>query len=157
MLACAQICRIAEGAAGRAQPHDLLSAIEMVGRETVGQSLFTVTRFDARIFEVERLYSSDPAAYPLGGRKKKRDTAWGRQVLIERRPFLGEGAEAIRAAFDDHELILGLGLRSAINMPVVFAAECLGVVNFLCPGTRITDAAAADAHLLSVIATPAFL
>jgi hypothetical protein len=157
MLAVAPICRIAEGAAGRAQPHDLLSAIEMVRRETVGQSLFTVTRFDARNFEVERLYSSDPASHPLGGRKKKRDTAWGRQVLIERRPFLGKGAEAIRAAFHDHELILGLGLRSVINMPVVFATECLGVVNFLCPGTRIGDGAAANAHLLSVIATPAFL
>ncbi len=43
------------------------------------QSLtFTVMRHLAASNEVERIYSSNPAAYPVGGRKQKQGTSWVR-------------------------------------------------------------------------------
>jgi GAF domain-containing protein len=131
-----------------------LGAIERVGAATIGQALFTVMRFDEATMEVERLYSSDPQAYPVGGRKRKRHTAWGAQVLTGRRVFVGEGEEAIRAAFDDHPLILGLGLRSVINVPVVVADRCYGTLNFLCERGSLSQEDVATARLLALVAAP---
>lgn len=87
--------------------------------------------FHADSVEVERLYSSDEEAYPTGGRKQKRDTAWGRQVLDRGEPFIGRSADDIRANFNDHELILSLGLESVLNMPVRRGDRTLGTVNLL--------------------------
>ena len=74
--------------------------------------LFTAMRFHAATMEVERLHSSLTDSYPVSGRKPKRDTAWGKKVLIDREINLGFGAADIRWAFSDHETILGLGLNA---------------------------------------------
>jgi GAF domain-containing protein len=81
--------------------------------------------------ELERLYSSNPEAYPPGGRKQKRGTAWGQHVLIEQKIFVGEGSQAIEQSFDDHETIKRLGLQSIINIPISSDARCLGTLNIL--------------------------
>ena len=104
----------------------------------IGHQLFTVTAFDAGAMQVQRVYSSDAAAYPVGGRKPKRDTEFGRQVLIGRQPLICEGDAAIARIFDDHETIRGLGLHSSINAPVLDAGRCVGVLNFLMKGQRVT-------------------
>lgn len=105
---------------------------------TVGYLLFTVTWFDAVAMEVRRVYSSNPLAYPVGGRKAKRDTAWGRHVLIDGRSLICEGDEAIARMFDDHRAIRGLGLHSAINAPVLSEGKCVGVLNFLMAGDKVS-------------------
>ena len=97
----------------------------------IGHRLFTVMAFDARSMQVERVYSSNPEAYPAGGRKLKRDTAWGRRVLEEGRPYIGRNAEDIRSNFSDHELILGLGLESVMNVPVRALGQTIGTMNLL--------------------------
>jgi GAF domain-containing protein len=152
MLTPEQVARLAAAAASADQPGTLLQAIEGVGAATIGQSLFTAMRFDEAAMEVERLYSSDPQAYPVGGRKRKRETAWGMHVLIGRRVFVGEGEEAIRSAFDDHPLILGLGLRSVVNVPVVAGGRCRGTLNFLCKRPTLSQSDVALAGLLSLVA-----
>jgi GAF domain-containing protein len=157
MLAEEDIAELAAAAALRNQPYELLRAVELIGRRTIRQALFTVMRFYDRTMEVERLYSSDAAAYPVGGRKQKRDTAWGRHVLLEHRVFVGEGAQAIRASFDDHDRILGLGLLSVINVPVVFDGQCRGTVNFLCSRAALSPADVSTTRLLSLLAAPALI
>jgi hypothetical protein len=154
MLKPEQVAQLAAAAARADQPGTLLQAIERVGAATIGQSLFTVMRFDEAALMVERLYSSNPEAYPPGGRKKKRETAWGVHVLIERRVFVGEGEEAIRSAFEDHPLILSLGLRSVVNVPVVVAGRCRGTLNFLCERATLSQTDVAAASLLSLVAAP---
>lgn len=126
-----QSALLAAAAAAVDQPRALLQAVDTVGRQATGHSLFTAMLFDQASMTVQRIFTSDDQAYPLGGRKPKRDTAWGRHVLIEHRVFVGEDAGAIRAAFDDHALILGLGLRAVVNIPVVIAGRCRGTLNFL--------------------------
>jgi hypothetical protein len=152
-LAPAQRQRLA--AAGD-RPRALFAAVAAVAADAMGCALFTAMRFDAAAGEVERLYSTNPAAYPVGGRKAKRDTPWARQVLTERRIFVGSGDAAIRGAFDDHETIRALGLHSIVNVPVVVAATCVGTVNFLMLRDIVAAADIAIAEELGHAAAPAF-
>lgn len=95
-----------------------------------GWKLYTAMRYLAN-GEVERVHSSDPVAYPLGGRKPRRDTPWSRQVLVRGEPYYANDAAGIRFAFEDAEKILGLGLGAVINVPVKDGERVLGTLNFL--------------------------
>ena len=139
------------------QPHATLACIDQLGAIAIGHCLFSVNAFRVESMQVERLYSSNPAAYPLGGRKNKKATAWGQQVLIDRQLFIGEGEAAIRAAFDDHLLMHSLGVRSIINVPVVWRDTCLGVLNFACPLPRVESRQVATARMFGLIAVAALL
>jgi hypothetical protein len=149
-FSAAQLARLAAAARDPA-PLALLRAVDAVGREAMGHRLCTAMRFDAAAMTVRRIYSSDAAAYPVGGAKPKRDTDWGRQVLLQARVFVGEGEAAIRAHFADHALIAALGLRSIVNVPVVLRGECRGTVNFLWPEAVVTPGRRATAELLGLV------
>ena len=118
-------------------------AFERIDREAaavIGHGLFTVTAFDVTTMQVRRIYSSNAAAYPVGGRKAKRDTEFGRKVLVEGQPLVCEGDAEIARVFDDHETIRGLGMHSSLNAPVLDAERCIGVLNFLMAGETVTAA-----------------
>lgn len=118
----------------------VFAAADKAAQAAIGHRLFTVMAFDAEAMTVQRLYSSNPQAYPLGGRKKKRDTEWGRQVLERGKAYIGRSVDDIRASFDDHETILGLGLGAVLNMPVHICGRVVGTVNLLhVPGYYDTD------------------
>ena len=151
-LSADQIARLA-AATRDTTPLALLRAADAVGREAMGHRLCTAMRFDAAAMTVRRIYSSDEAAYPTGGAKPKRDTDWGRQVLLQAQVFVGEGEAAIRAHFADHALIARLGLRSIVNVPVMLRGECRGTVNFLWPAAVVTPGCRATAELLGLVAT----
>ena len=106
-------------------------AIAEAAANHIGHELFTIMAFHADAVQVERLYSSRPDAYPTGRRKEKRDTAWGRLVLEQGQPYIGRTVEDIRAHFDDHQLILGLGLESVLNVPVRVNGRTIGTMNLL--------------------------
>ncbi len=113
------------------QPRAVCAALETLSAEVIGHRLFTVMRFDSARSEVQRIYSNMPAVYRAGGRKRKKATAWADHVLRDMKVFLGSGPDDIRSVFDDHEAILGLGLGSVLNVPVVYAGRCLGTMNLL--------------------------
>jgi len=113
------------------QPSAICTALETLSAEVIGHRLFTVMRFDSARYEVQRIYSNLPAAYPPGGRKRKRATAWADHVLRDMKVFLGSRPDDIRSAFDDHETILSLGLGSVLNIPVVYSGRCVGTMNLL--------------------------
>ena len=95
-----------------------------------GWKLYTAMRY-LPSGEVERVHTSNPEAYPLAGRKPRRDTMWSRQVLVRGEPYYANDAAGIRAAFEDAEKILGLGLGAVINAPVKDGERVLGTLNFL--------------------------
>lgn len=109
----------------------LCHGIDQIAMALLDRELLTVNIFYPEHMELERLYSSNPEAYPPGGRKQKKGTAWGQHVLIDQQIFIGEGTEAIRQSFDDHETIARLGLQSVINIPITRNAVCLGTLNIL--------------------------
>jgi hypothetical protein len=95
-----------------------------------GWKLYTVMRCLAS-GEVERVHTSNPVAYPLAGRKPRRDTPWSRQVLVRGEPYYANDAAGIRAAFDDAEKLIALGLGAVLNAPVKDGDRVLGTLNFL--------------------------
>jgi GAF domain-containing protein len=109
----------------------LFEAIHQVARCRVDAGLVTAMRYDARQEMVERLYSSAPAAYPVGGRKLKRESDWSRHVLVEHRVLVSAGDDAIRTHYADHATIFGLGLHSCVNVPLVSESRCVGTLNVL--------------------------
>lgn len=137
-------------------PQAAFAAIDAYARLVLAHTLCTVNRYDASAMRVVRLYSSNPQAYPPGGSKDKTGTAWGRHVLLEQRVFVGEGEDAIREFFNDHDAIRDLGLKSVINVPVVHAGACLGTVNFLMPRPVLSEADIHAARLAALLALPAF-
>ena len=116
--------------AGRS-PDALFAAIALVAARRVEAGLVTVMRHHAVEQEVERLYSSNTQAYPVGGRKQKRDTGWSRKVLAEHQVLLSAGDDGIRESFEDHAIIFGLGLHSCLNVPLVSQGQCVGTLNVL--------------------------
>jgi GAF domain-containing protein len=111
-----------------------------------GWKLFTAMRY-LETGEVERVHTSDPVAYPLAGRKPRRDTPWSRQVLVRGEPYFANDAAGIRFAFEDAEKILGLGLGAVMNVPVKDGERVLGTLNFLreADGYRKEDLKQAEA------------
>lgn len=109
----------------------LCHGIDQIAMALLERKLLTINIFHAQHMELERLYSSNPQAYPPGGRKQKKGTSWGQHVLIEQKLFVGEGTDAIRQFFDDHETIARLGLQSVINVPISNDTLCLGTLNIL--------------------------
>lgn len=106
------------------------SSIGEEAQRRFGWKLFTAMRYLPG-GEVERVHTSNPDAYPLAGRKPRRDTPWSRQVLVRGEPYYANDAAGIRAAFEDAEKILGLGLGAVINVPVKDGERVLGTLNFL--------------------------
>ncbi|MEJ8839337.1 GAF domain-containing protein [Ramlibacter sp. AN1133] len=81
-----------------------------------------------------RAWTSDPLAYPVGGRKRKLRTPWTEQLLVRGEVFIGEGEASLAAAFDDAALIASLGLRGVINVPLMNGGRPRATFNVL--GTR---------------------
>ncbi|MCF8468240.1 MAG: GAF domain-containing protein [Sneathiella sp.] len=98
-------------------------------RRVVGHKMFTVLRYEEETGRVWRLYSSNPADYPAGGFKIMGPTPWGNLVLKQGQPFLGKDADALRWAYPDHETLFGLGLESALNIPMRVAGKTFGTIN----------------------------
>jgi len=119
-------------AAGAAKsPAALFAAIAAIAARRVDAGLVTAMRHDEAAATVARIYSSNEAAYPVGGRKVKQESDWSRHVLVECRVLISAGDDAIRKHYNDHAIIFGLGLHSCVNVPLVSGGKCLGTLNVL--------------------------
>jgi hypothetical protein len=120
----AELRRCTAAAGERGQPQPLYRAIDDSVQRLVGHKLFTLLVVDGD--EVARVYSSNPTAYPVSGRKPMNRTAWGDLVMKQHKTFIGRGPDDIRRAFFDHQLIFSLGLGSVVNTPVVYDDRTIG-------------------------------
>ena len=110
-------------------PGLLYASVDSLVQEVIGHRLFTLMRVHEATDEVERIYSSNTAAYPIGGRKVKRGTPWSRAVLDRGEVFVARNADEVREAFADHALIASLGIGSIMNVPIAWAGRRLGTMN----------------------------
>lgn len=127
----ASLLSVADAIAADASPQAAFRAVDRAVADVLGHDLFTVLVLRDGGREVERVYSSNVDAYPVGGRKPMGSTPWGDLVITRKRSFLGPDMDAIRWAFFDHERIANLGLGSAINVSVQLGGEILGVLAVL--------------------------
>ena len=140
-------------AAGAAQsPAALFGAIAEVARRRVDAGLVTAMRHDEAASTVERIYSSNEQAYPVGGRKVKQDSDWSRHVLAEHRVLVSAGDDAIRKHYNDHAIIFGLGLHSCVNVPLVSGGKCIGTLNVLRPQAEWSEGDVALVRALGIAA-----
>ncbi len=103
---------------------------------------------------LRRIWSSDPAAYPVGGGKTKTRTPWTRHLIEEAQVFVGEGDEVLATVFDDHARIAALGLHAIVNVPIVENGRCVATFNLL--GSRSTWASreVLAIRMLALLASP---
>lgn len=104
--------------------------------EDIGFVLFTVLQVD--LPEVVRLYSSNPDAYPVTGRKMMGPIPWRPHVIVEGQPWLGQTPADLAWAFPDHALITSLGCGCCLSIPVREGGQTVGTLNLLDAEGRYT-------------------
>ena len=152
-----ELARLAALVAGTADPPVAFAEADALIARTIGHKLFTIMRVHEAAGEVERLYSSNAAAYPAGGRKKREDTSWGRVVLTEGQVFVARTPEEIRHAFADHQLIASLGIGSIMNVPIGFAGRRLGTMNVAHDAGWFTAENAEAGRVVATLLAPVLL
>ncbi|MDW3685670.1 GAF domain-containing protein [Cupriavidus sp. CV2] len=140
-----------------AEPTVAFDAIGSATAALLGPGLLTINAYQRASSEVVRLWSSDTAAYPVGGRKRKADTPWTRRVLHQGEVFVGEGDAALEAVFDDISTIRGLALSAVVNVPVCERGRCVGTFNFLAARSAWTPGEVAVLRLFAQMVVPAVM
>jgi hypothetical protein len=115
--------------AAAADPIQVYAKIDGLVRETVGHKFLTVLRFVEETQEVERLYSSDTKAYPVGGRKQLKTINKDHSLAASGEIFLAANEAEVKNTFPDHELIFSLGAGAILNAPIRHAGRRLGTLN----------------------------
>ena len=131
------------------EPMELYAAVDRLVQEVIGHKLFTMMRVHEATSEVERIYSSNSAAYPVGGRKEKRGTPWNRVVLDRGEVFVARNPDEVREAFSDHALIFSLGIGSIMNIPLGYCGRRLGTMNISHDAGWFTEQDAAAGRLIA--------
>ena len=156
-LTVADLAAIGEVTASAREPEAIFRAVEALAQRAIGFRLFTIMRLHAGSQEVERLYSSDPVAYPVSGRKPKQGTPWGEQVLDRGEIFIANSPDEVRGAFADHELIFSLGIGAIMNVPIRFQRRSLGTMNICSEAGWFSDSDRAPGRLLATLLAPPLL
>ncbi len=151
------LATLAELSAGRHEPGQLYAAADLVVQRTIGHRLFTIMGFHEATMEVERVYSSNASAYPIGGRKPKGGTRWGQVVLDRGEVFIARDADEVRQTFQDHALIFSLGIGSIMNVPIGFRGRRLGTMNVSNEEHWFREEDAVVGRLIATLLVPAFL
>ena len=148
---------VAQAVADAGSADDILAALDPALDAVFGHILFTALLYHGPETGTERYYSSNPEAYPVGGRKPPNPSPWSQQLFEERRPYIGYDADDIREVFFDHELIISLGCESIINIPVAHKGRTLGTLNVLNEAGWFSEADIPAALVFAGLAVPAFL
>jgi hypothetical protein len=137
------------------QPAALHAYLDAEVKRRIGHIIFTlmVSAGD----EVSRVYTNQPEAYPVMGRKPMRQTAWSAHVMEGGQPWLGPTLAAIAEVFPDHALIASLGCGACINVPVLYDGKVIGTMNALDREGAYTAASIALVAPLAPLAIPSFL
>ena len=98
--------------------------------ERVGHALFTVSRVLPGGTQVERIYSSMPANYPVGGTGQVDDTEWTLQ-MARGEIFVANAPEHFGPHFHNLATIVSEGFGAVINIPVHLGERLLGTLNLL--------------------------
>jgi hypothetical protein len=139
------------------QPDALFGALEAALGAVLGHRLFTLMRYHDSSGDSERVYSTHPTEYPVGGRKALNPTPWTAHVLRRQRPYLGRTYAEVSAVFFDHALIASLGCGSVLNLPVVWNGRTLGTINLLHEEGWYDEGDTGPGLLFAALAIPAYL
>ncbi|MGO7761365.1 GAF domain-containing protein [Rhizobium ruizarguesonis] len=122
---------------GRSPTEGVSVDVEIPGFETVaeickkayGYRLFTILRWCRDTGEIERIYTTNPADYPVLGRKPMGPTPWGAVVLTGGKAWVGNGRATIRWAFPDSLMMAELGCDACACAPVLKNGKTVGLIS----------------------------
>lgn len=140
------------------QARDPGAAFDAIGAATLqalGPGLLTINAWHAGPAQIERLWSSHPSAYPMGGRKQKGDSPWRRHLLERGEVFVGEGDAALAEVFDDVQLIRALGCTAVVNVPLCCQSRVIGTFNYLADRSVWSPAEVAALRVMGALAATA--
>lgn len=138
-------------------PRQGWAAIDAVVARVYDRRLFTALNHLEATAEVERLYSSNEVAYPVGGRKKKQDTHWGKKTIDEGQLYICHTLDDIKRTFFDHTLITSLGIAGMVNVPVMLAGRCIASLSISAATDRFSEADAPELALIAGLSLPLVL
>jgi hypothetical protein len=156
-LAADDIARVLAFAAEAPRPLALLDAIGRLAMDTLGARGFTMFRYIHATAEVERIHSSDPVAYPTGGRKRIADYPTNQAVLARGEVYVARGRDDVRATYKDFEKIFALGVTSIMNVPVRFCGANVGAINLFGVEGQFGAGHETDGRILAGMMLPAIL
>ena len=133
------------------------AAIDALTARLYDHRLFTALKHMPETQEVERLYSSQPAAYPVGGRKKKQDTHWGKKTIDQGELYICHGRADIERTFFDHTLILSMGIGGMVNVPVMLLGRCVASLSISTVGDRFSESDRPELTVLAGLCLPLVL
>ena len=141
----------------QSDPRAALQAIGDAMDRLIGSRMFTFLRFDFERFEMERLYCTQPARYPVGARKPMREGPWSQRVVDGGTVFIADGDEEMRATFGDYAALAEMGCTASMCVPVRFRGKTLGTMNLNGDEGRYAEREAALAQPFATLAVPAYL
>ena len=112
---------------GAAMPDKVFAQLEAA----LGARLFTVSVQDEAAGLARRAYSNDPVTYPITVPKPIQQDDWSELVLVQGKTFVANTVAEFGAHFFDHAQLDAMGLRAAVNVPVIWQGRVLGTVNLL--------------------------
>ncbi len=149
------IDEVARAVGAEGQPETSFAALEAAMGRVIGHKLFTILVVDPDRCESARIYTNQPAAYPVGGRKPRPENGWAVRLLDQGAPYIGYTADDIRSVFFDHELIRSLGCESVLNLPIRYDGRTLGTINMLHQARWYADRHAEIGRSFAALAVPA--
>jgi len=143
--------------ARKGQPQTLYDALDRGLGALIGHKLFTLMIFDGRQQLVERVYSNQPKAYPVGGKKPYSASTIYDALLKRHEACVLHDADDIKRAFTDHKLILSLRCAASLHIPVVYDGRSLGIMNLLNKAGWYRDKHIAEAAPFAALLTTPFM
>lgn len=137
------------------QPDALYAAIDAALARLPGFKLFTILVCQHEKKLTQRIYTSNPQAYPVGGTKPMTPNPWGDRVVGRGETYIGYDREDIKAAFFDYELIWSLGCESVINVPIRWRGQTVGTFNLLHQAGFYNDQHVEPVRLMAQLSLPA--
>ncbi len=149
--------RLAERLADKHQPAAYLDALAEAYRERAGWTMLTLLVFDEKRRVGRRVYTTDAINYPTSSEKPMADSDWGERVLKRREIFVANRHEEFKPHFIDWEKLVGMGMESAVNYPVVVGGAVIGTVNLTAGPNFYTTARVEAGKALTPLAALGFL
>ncbi|WP_112324377.1 DUF2817 domain-containing protein [Oceanibium sediminis] len=123
--------RFGQAVSAAQAPGDAYRALQALSQTVIGARLFTIMELVDDTRAGQRIYSSEPASYPVSGIIPLKDNLWYDTAVRQQRPFVANDASGLQAVFADHELIASLGCASVLNLPITLDGKLEATVNLL--------------------------
>jgi GAF domain-containing protein len=132
-------------------------ALQILVRATIGAKLFTVMTMDMDRNVTQRVFASDPLAFPDTGPRPVFYDEWFDIIYRQRKLFVANTINELARVFPTSDKIKEIGCGSAINIPVFVGGKLLGTVNCLDVEHYYTAERVEMASMLALPAKVAFL